>query len=378
MATEYALWLSSAYGVRRGVIPMEHMASLAYTLVVNAVGSLTIDLTDDALDPTWLEPDARIEVMRKPDGGAWAPEGRTVWLLQKWTRGLSPNGRYRRLVAESAMTLLRRRYTMYRADHAAVNITDEVDNIMKEVVRTNLGSTANGAASYIGFTSPPTRIQSGLTVEANQSLGLTTSKEFAWRNVLSVLQDLAGDAATSSVPLFFEVVWDGSGLTFRTRFYQPGTDRTGTTGRLIVSPEHGNLGGTVEVTEDWTDCATWVVTGGQGQQEDRLVGGAWDTARIGRSPYGVRELFVNATSLTTAASLNAEAASELHRRRPKRTLSGQLLSAPGATYGIDWLHGDRLIAQFDGEPFDALVETVAVKLDGGRESIEAKITGDAA
>jgi hypothetical protein len=87
---------------------------------------------------------------------------------------------------------------------------------------------------------------------------------------------------------------------------------------------------------------------------------------------------MNATSLSTPGALAGEASAELFRHRPKRTLTGALISVPGALYGLDWGHGDKLTAQFEHESFPALVETVSVKLDGGKESVDAKITGEAA
>jgi hypothetical protein len=376
MSTEYAVWIYSPDNTRLGVIPMDRVYSLSYSLVTNAVGALVIEMADDAIDPTWAQADARLEVRRKPDGGTWALEGQTVWFVQKMTRGVTQAGRYRRLTADSANTLLERRYTLFWSGTSPVVASSNyAENVIKDTVLQNLGSSANTASTYsAGVT--PTRIMADFTVEGNGSKGAVISKEFAWRSVLSVIQDIANDSATAGSPIYFGVIWTGSGFLFRTWLGQPGINRTTAPNLLIVSAERGSLGGTIEVTEDWNDTATWVTTGGEGQGTARQTGSQWDVARIGRSTYGLREVFVNTTALKTGAALNAEASAELYRRRPKQTLSGQIISVPGATYGIDWGHGDRLMAQFEHAAFSALVETVTVKLDNGTESIDAKIVGE--
>jgi hypothetical protein len=377
MSTEYEVWLSDPNGTRLAVIPNDRITSLSYSLVTNAAGSLTLEVPRDAIPDTSIAADGRIELWRKPAGGSLGLEGQTIWLIQKMTRGVSASASYRRLTALSATTLLSRRSTMYFAGSAPVTVTAMADDTMKSVFFYNLGASANSAVTYAAGVTP-SRIAPSVALDASVNGGPMITKEYAWRSVLSACQDLANDAATLGTPVYFGIVWAGAGLTFRTWIGQPGVDRTTGASQLVISPERGTLGGTVEVVEDWTDSATWVVAGGQGQQAARSLGQAYDAARIGQSPFGVREFFLNATSMSTAGSLNAEASAELYRRRPKKTLTGQLISVPGAIYGLDWGHGDRLIAQFEDESFEALVETVTVKLERGQEQIDAKITGEAA
>lgn len=379
MVAEYQLWLSDASGNRLGVIPGDQIVSLKYALVTNDAGALTLDVPRSALpDPsTWS--DARIEVRRRPPGGAWQLEGSCFWLVHKEVRGVTRDRSYRRLTALTTTSLLDRRCTMWYAGSSQVAVTsDYADDMMKDIVRNNLGATANNAPVYSAGTTPSRDWSSLITVIADASLGPTISKEFAWRNVLSVLQDIAGDSAKANNPVYFGIVMSGAALVFRTWVGQPGRDLTTGINKLTVSAERGSLGGTVEVTEDWSDVATWVVAGGQGQQSARTLGASYNIAQGSLTPFGVREAFINATQLTSTAALNGEAAAELWRRRPRRVLTGQIVSVPGALYGVDWNWGDRVLAQFESQSFSALVEKVTVKLEKGEETVEARITGNTA
>jgi hypothetical protein len=368
---EYELRLNDSYAAGLAHIPSDRIISLSYTLVTNDVGTLVLELPADAVpDENWMI-DGQIEVRRRSPGGSWNLEGGTRWLIQKITKGISQGSRYRRITALSANTLLTRRYTIYYAGSLQVTASDAADDIMKKVVHTNLTGAANETPLVT-----PTRIMDQLRHAEDVSAGPVLTKEYAWRNVMSVLQDLAADAAVDGTYLYFGVIWTGLYLTFRTWTGQPGVDRTSSIGRLVISPERGTLGGVVERSEDWMNAATMVVTGGQGAETNRAVGIAYDGDLVDSARYGLRELFVSATGLSVEASLDAEARSILYQRRPRRTLTGDIVSIPRAQYGLDWGWGDRLIAQFEGEEFVALVDTVAVEVSRGVEAIQARITGE--
>jgi hypothetical protein len=89
-------------------------------------------------------------------------------------------------------------------------------------------------------------------------------------------------------------------------------------------------------------------------------------------------LFIDQTQLTSQLSLRAEAAAELQRRRPTKILTGDLMSVPGAVYGLHWGHGDKLIAEFEDDAYTARVDSVTVTLENGNETVRASIKGEAA
>ena len=104
----------------------------------------------------------------------------------------------------------------------------------------------------------------------------------------------------------------------------------------------------------------------------------YDRAAVYRSPFGRREAWIDATQETTLVGLATEAVQELRSRRPKKLLTGDLISVPGAVYGLDWGHGDKLIAEFEREQYTSRLDAVTVTIDGGKETIKAALKGEVA
>jgi len=312
-----------------------------------------------------------------PDGGTWTLEGEGPWLLSKWVKGISKDGaRTWKLTAEPLMTLLKRRHVLYYANGTNALYTLPAEQFLKALFDNNLG--ANGDGSPLNVVGSITGRDWGayMTYAPVQFLGPTITKQMAWRNVLPVMQEIAKSSTGSGVPMYFDLVQSGAIFEFRVYVGQRGIDRSTGTGRLIVSAERGSLGGDIEYGIDWSDSASVVAAGGQGQDAARLVTPLADVAAVGRSPFGRREAWVDATQVTTFTGLATEAYQELRARRPKRILTGDLLSVPGAVYGLDWGFGDKLIAEFEKESYTATVDAVTVTLDGGKEEIKAAIRGE--
>lgn len=379
MSTEYQLRLLDPFGTPIDIVSQDAISKLNYTLNVNAVGALTLTVARDAILDSWVKRDARIELYRTPEGGPQQLEGGTTWLLQTNTRGFSDrDGRYRRLVARTSNLLLGRRDVMYYANSAQSSKTSvAADDMMKAIVRENLGSSANGSPLVSPLAIWPSRDWSAyITVDADLGLGPSTTKAFAYRSVLSVLQDLARSAAQDGTPVFFDLVPSGALFAFRTWVGVRGADRTSGATQLVISTDRGSLGGTVEVTEDWSNLVTAVAAGGQGQDAARVLGAAYNATLIGQSPFGLAEAFMDATQLSVAESLNTEAASDLRANRPSKVLTGSLLSADGAVYGLNWRIGDRIVAEFENDTFIASIDSLTVNVSGNQETVTAAIRGE--
>lgn len=376
MAT-YQLWLSSPFGVRAAVIPHEAIVKLSYTLTANAVGALTATIDRDAIPEALVTADAQVEVWRRPDGGPARKEGDGPWLLETDTLGLaSDGGRYRTLKALTANTILDWRRVLYYANDATYSApaAAAADDLMKAIVRQNMGSSADSSPLVVGAVWPSRSWTAYLSIDADVTAGPAVSKAFAWRSVLGTLQEIGRDAAGAGLPVYFDVVaGETTMLAFRTWVGVRGVDRSAS---LVVSPERGSLGGTVERVVDWSGMATAIAAGGQGQDSARVIGTAFDASRIGLSPFGLREQFLDATALSSPAALAAEANAELRARRPTKVLSGSLVSVPGAVYGTDWGFGDALVAAFEGDAFLARVDGVTVAVASGKETVTAAIKGE--
>jgi hypothetical protein len=385
MSATYQINVLDPFGNRVAVLGDSVITKLTYTRTANAVGALTLTVPRDLIPEGRLTADTRLEVYRRSSGGSARLEGDGPWLVQTVTKGTSgQDGRYWTIKAGSLLTLLDRRVALFYANQANMLRTGPADDVIKQIVLDNLGSNANtGSPVSAGVGANPNRDWSstGLAVDSQSSLGPTISKGFAWQNILTTCQAIARDAATQGTQVFFDLV-KGAGystpgwLAFYTYISQRGTDRSAGPGALTVSAERGSLGGTLEATTDWSDMATHVTAGGQGQDAARVINWAFQTALIGASTWGLREVFIDRTQNKDGASLLSEAQAELWRRRPQAVLTGELKSVPSAAYGIDWYFGDKLQAQFEGQSFVAHVNSVTVTLDRGDETIAAKLTSD--
>jgi hypothetical protein len=191
-----------------------------------------------------------------------------------------------------------------------------------------------------------------------------------------VLQDIGRDAANQGTPVFFDIVQEGATFVFRTWANVRGADRSSGSNLLVISPSRGSLGGTIELTEDWSDSPTAVATGGQGQDALRLLGASYNATLIGASPFGLVETFADATQLSTRPALDSEASSRLRAGRPLKVLTGSVISVEGAVYGLHWRWGDRIIAEFENESFVARLDGVTVSFEKGQETITAAIRGE--
>jgi hypothetical protein len=385
MSATYQINVLDPFGNRVAVLGDSVITKLTYTRTANAVGALTLTVPRDLIPEGRLTADTRLEVYRRSSGGSAHLEGDGPWLVQTVTKGTSDQGgRYWTIKASSLLTLLDRRVAAWYANTATSQKTGPATDVIKAIIRENLGPNANtNSPVSAGVGANPSRdwTSTGLAVTPDTGEGPTVSKGFAWQNILRTCQAIARDAANQGTLVFFDlrqgapysnIAW----LGFWTFIGQRGTDRSAGPGALTVSAERGSLGGTLEVTTDWSDTATEGISGGQGQDAARVINWAFQTAQIGASAWGLREVFIDRTQNQDLPSLLHEAYAELYRRRAQAVLTGELKSVPGAAYGIDWYFGDKLQAQFEGQSFVAHVNSATVTLDRGDETIAAKLTSD--
>lgn len=365
--SELGYWIevSDPFGERLAQI--DEYLRLAYTRTANDVGVLTLDLASTPGEALWRL-DGRLGIWRQGAGGLLDLETETVWFMRRYQRVLGNNGERRfRITAVSASHLLDRRIVAYAAGSAQAAKTGKADDVMKAIVRENLGSSA---------TDPARDWSSLVTVAADQSLGPTISKAFSRRRVLTVLGEIAADAAEQGTPMYFDVICPERGeLEFRTYSGQRGEDRTPISNQLVLSPELGTIADG-EYADDYLDEATYIYAAGQGEESERQVEEASDAARIGASPFGRIEQLRDARQVTTTAALEAEAAATLYASRPRRTFRGTLVDTPQVRYGRDWHWGDRVMAQFEGQTFECCINSISVTIENGQETISAALTAE--
>lgn len=376
MNNTYTLWLTDNSGNR--ILPIDDFvdesgASLTYVRSVNAVSPLTLTLPIDRYEYLFRDPqlwvDTRIEVWRRVNGGAEYLDTETVWFVRGFRKKLTQ--KVFQVTAHSANQLLDRAIVAYAAASAQAQKTDNIDDLMKAIVRENLGSSAG-----VG------RVRTGFTVQADASLGTSTTKAFSYRNVLDVLQDLAQESGTTAAPIFFDIVGvitvDGiTSIEFRTYANQRGLDRTYASqlNGITLSTDDSTLND-AEIAYDFSNEINAIYVGGSGQEADRIVVAVSDTARINTSPLNRSEGFVNYSNSNVTSVLQSAGYAVLRDSRPKKIITANIQNTTNLMYGRDWYWGDKVTAQVDTDTFNARIDAVQVSITGGKEDIKAMIKGE--
>lgn len=329
-----------------------------YVRVENGIGALTLTLPS-RYPRSLFKKDGVVELWRSIDGGAPYLDTETVWLQRKWKKIIKQGLRLWQITCVDLNHLLKRRFVDYAAGSAQADQSRAADDLGKQIIRENLGSSATDTTRSLA---------TYLTVQANATAGPTTGKKFSERNVLTVLQEIALASFNNSTYLVFDTVCSvppgsGSAMQFEFRSYtsQRGVDHRFPGGNppLLIGPDYGNLDD-VEYEEDAENEITRAIVGGQGQQANRTFSRKDDTAREGESPFALIEAFKNATGESAAAGLANEADALLKSGLPRKGLRGRIVPTSGLIYGVHYRWGDFITAQVDGDSFDAHLNQVHV------------------
>lgn len=366
-----SVYICDPFGVR--LADASNFTKLVYARAVNDVGSLTLTLPINSINPALLRlPDGRIEVWRRLDSGREYLDTETTWLMKKTEKTLAADGQEAlSITAKTPLSILREpgRFVNYYAGQAQSQYASApADDQIKQIARENIGSSADGTRDLSAY----------ISIAGDLGLASSVAKSFAWRDCLKVMQEFAQASTEAGVYVAFDIVAAmPDSLTFQTFVGQRGVDHRfpGGINPVILGPEFGNLG-EVTLTEDWTDEVTYAEAGGQGEGTARLIASAQDDGRIGASPFGLRESFLDATQYSMTTGLAAEAQGAVRAGRKRTIFTGRILETMDTQYGVHWAWGDYLTAQAFGQSFDCRVGAVEVTVEGGRESINAWLRFD--
>lgn len=373
----YDCYLTDPYGVKLG--DASNFISLKHTRTTNDVSSATLVLPYKSnhfrtFNPLLIKaPDGRLEIWRRQQSTERVILATdTIWLIKKMDYDRDDRGRETIIIeADTPLSVLREpgRMVNYTTANANSSVTDSLDDAIKFVARTNIGSSADASRDLSAY----------ISIAPDLGLAPSDSKSFAWRDCLKTMQELANTSAQQGVYLAFDIVavYSDTLMELRTYTQQRGVDHRFPSGLnpVIISPDFGNMG-ECTLSYDWRNEITYAQAGGRGEGAARLLASAQDDTRIGASPFGLREKFVNATMYTTTTGLQAEAESVVRTGRPKTIFRGRILDVPGCRYGVHWGWGDYVTVQAFGLSFDARIEAVTVTVKDGKETIDAWVRGD--
>lgn len=365
MGAQYEIWLSDDAGIRLRLL--DDHAGLELARRVNAVGAFTLTL-DGSFDADLMAVDRRLEVWRAPEEGM-ALRLLFVGFVRRWKWWTSAAGLTALVVqGYDQNELLRRRIVAYKANSAQAAKDDQADDMMKAIVRENLGASATDADRNLTAL--------GVTVQADSGAGPTIEKKFAYRNVMDVLAEIADVAATAGTDVFFDLVpVSRTALEFQTFTGQRGADHTwpGGTPPVVFSLEFGNLE-QPSLEMDYSGEVNYVYGAGQGEGDARVLVEVEDATREAASAWNRREGFKDARNDEAADQVTADAQEALEEGMPALRFNGQVAQTDQCRFGIEWEMGDRVTAVYQGLTVDTMIAAVNVKLDGnGKETVTAKL-----
>ena len=369
----YQLWLTDDRGNQLELLdPTE----FEFSRVIGGYGYITCKHPFDYSLFNAVQRDYQIRVFRAPRGGklelynAYFVRGKGASDFENNTKEMVFRG-------PDVREILHRRIIAYAVDSSqALKTTTEADDMMKAVVRENLGSSATTGRDITGL---------NFSVEANQKLGPQITMAFAWKNLLTTLQKIQQSSAISGDETYFDIdvsvdeSQNGAlSLRFVTQLGYIGRDLRQSSGDHIgFSKELGNLS-EVHYEEDYMGEANYIYAGGQGSAASRTIVEVSDDDRINSSIYNRRELFANASGASTTAGVTGIANSRLNDKRPRSKLHATILDTPETPFQKLWDAGDYVSVKAFGRTFDEVIKTVTVKVDAnGLERINGRFESGA-
>jgi hypothetical protein len=253
--------------------------------------------------------------------------------------------------------------------------------MIKEIITEQFVNTANrfGDIYYSRSSALPT---AHFSVAPDESKGRELQKAFAFRNVLTTIQEIAEASAwpttdtLDGVPIFFDLEYTGPArFVFKTYANRYGVDRTVTGGiaPIVFSKDRANLGNP-EMSYRYEDEKNMVYGGGQGTGSARVIDPENDQPRHNYSIWNYQEGFKDAREEDTTLGVATRAFEEMQRRRPFVDFSGSLLDTPRSRFGVDWGYGDWVTVRYKDFSFDGYVDSFYISVDkSGTEDIKATV-----
>lgn len=359
----WQIWLDDPTGYQRHLVDTTGNFELAKAL--NYPGGFTMQLPK-SFDEKLIQVDGIVEFWRSPVPGI--NKLFDAYFIRKISYAQTDAGDVIYISGPSLMDILRRRIVAYAAGTAQASQTDQADDLMKSIVKDNLGSDATAARQI-----------TGLTIASDQALGPSLNRSFAWRNLLELFQEIVDGSQQAGTYVYFDVVpvTALTGITFKfITWINQKMDRTASGDAQYFGPDYGNMVNCL-LDYDYTEEVNYVYAGGQGEGSDRTIVEVTDTARAALSPYNRCEMFVDARNETSSAAITDKADAEVKNGKPRIKFTGTLLDTNQSRFGIDWDFGDKITCSYRGLTIDGYVKAMTISVDGnGAEYIDAQVEAE--
>ena len=345
---------------------LQDFITLDLSRKVNEITSMELVLPD-TVNFEDLVPDNRIEISRSVDGGVFEFLTDTVWVIRSRSKRLFGSERTFAVECVPAIELLQRRIVDFATGTSQSSKTKNADSMMVEIVSENFGATATGTGRDISSVF--------VTISAANTAP-QISKDFAWRNVLSVLREISETSSRLGTDLFYDVTYNKvlKVMEFRTYLGQRGTDRGSSSGtnKLTLSGELNTLTN-INLEYDYFDEINYVRALGQGEESNRLTSTNQDNTRINFSTYNRREFARDIRNVSDTTILSNEAESRVYDGRPRVRFEAIIQDTLATKFQRDWDFGDKVVASFDDISFDAWINSLRINIAAGRETVSGRL-----
>lgn len=334
--------------------------SLYYEKWVNNSHNYQLVLFADDPNVQFFTTDAIVEVWRQVKGSDWYRELVCFHRTEQYT--LEENGKelftsYGRGLND----LLSRRAILYYANTAFTLKQGPGETVMKELVTENAGPDADDAARR--NTGTYSAITYGLSVAADNALGVEWKGAMAWRNLHDQLLEIA--LATS---VDFEISRIGPlSFVFNTYYPQRGIDRTAGVNLLTFAPEFGNMTN-ITYARSRVEEANVVAVLGQGEEAARQVLVRVSAARSD-SLWNTIEMTRDARNQPDVTSMQSTGDAALQETKAMETFTFSTLQTAVRQYGRDYNVGDVVAAKYRAIQVTKKIITAKVNVAKGREEV---------
>lgn len=354
LEANYSVVIRDTSGTQLAIV--DDYREFEYTRILNDAGFMQLDASPEMIDPDWFQTDYIVEIWRKPPGAPWMEDFMAFHRYKKfWYE--SDDMEWFRSIGPGPENLLKRRIILPPSGEAALLLSDEFTDVMRELVR---GQASTGAAVA--------RQLPGLTVEADTDEGSVLTYPYRYESLYDEVKTLSELGADFSVEHL-----GGADFEFRVHYPSAGTDRR--VGNVYGNPpvifslEMANMT-EPEFEADRLNERTVVYVAGEesGALREIVERGSLDGAEYD-SPWNRVESFLESRQETSLGALMAYGDAFLVESREKIGFMCEATPTVTSLYGVHWDLGDLVTGRYRGVDYDLQIIEIHVTVDEDGEHV---------
>lgn len=369
----YEIWLCNNLGKR--IALLDKAITLGWIRAAGAVGGIDLVVPDYYPSNFWI-PDNSLQFWRTPELSI-PPRLTAFGYIEKIQMKEHGGADIIHVSGADQMRLLEGKIVQLKSGHN--NYSGPTDDLMKEIVRRNLGSLATDTSRDL--------TSYGLTVAPDASVGTDITMEASWETVLTSLRDFHATSAVKengnneTHATYFDLAMviqnDSVGYRFYTAQDYLGADRSSSSSKpAIFGREWGNMEQPVfEV--DFTGEANYIYGLGNSEEKYKFLQLAWvqkGLAALANAPMGRKEKVALIRKIMSKKGLLDGTRAAAHVYRPTVKFTATLKDTPQTRYDIDWGFGDLITTVYRNQIQDGMVSAVGGTVNEiGQEKLVAKM-----